>query len=115
MKTTAETNPLPRGSETMHRFSRFFGQDAFMVGQRKFWGTWEPIVIPNSPSDRYITITEAMAGRIDLVSYEFYGTPELWWIIAEANGIAFPPDDLAVGDVLRIPSPSTAATLGLIR
>lgn len=115
MKTTAEIVPLRKGSENLHRFSRFAWQDVYIRDGRKFWGTWEPVSIPQSASDRYVTVTDATAGRLDLLSYEAYGTPELWWVIAEANLIFFPPEQLVSGSTIRVPSATTVATLGLMR
>lgn len=115
MSKTDEITPLPLGAENLHRFSRFYRQDAFMVASRKFWGMWEPIEIPTSASDKYLTVGDSHAGRLDLISYEAYGTPELWWVLAEANNIAFPPSDLVVGMVIRVPSAITVASLGLMR
>lgn len=40
--------------------------------------------------------------RLDVLSYRFYGTPELWWYLAYVNGI-MNPLELEVGKVLVIP------------
>jgi len=114
-KTTSELTPLPRGSEAVHPFSRFFGQNLFFEGGTKFWGTWEPISLPAHPADSYYTVTEAMEGRLDLIAYRYYRSPELWWVIAEANNLFFVPEDVVVGMVLRIPSYTTITSLGLVR
>lgn len=42
--------------------------------------------------------------RIDRVATRFYGSPDLWWIIALANGFELLPNDLNEGDTIRIPS-----------
>lgn len=42
--------------------------------------------------------------RIDKIATRFYGSPELWWIIAIANGFELLPNDLNSGDTIRIPS-----------
>lgn len=114
-KKTEEIVALPTGAEELHAFSRFFWQDLYLDGNKKFWGTWKPVAVPSSPSDTYFTVTEAMAGRLDLISYEFYQTPELWWLLAEVNDIFFPPEEVVVGLMLRVPSFSVLATLGIIR
>jgi hypothetical protein len=114
-RATAEITPLPPGSESVHNFSRFFGQRMYLVDNTKFWETWEPINIPPSPTDFYVTVNQAVEGRLDLLSYRYYNTPELWWVLAEVNGIFFPPDDLKIGMVLRIPSFTSIASLGLVR
>ena len=115
MKPTAEITPLKKGNVKVHAFSRFFGQPLYLGDRDRFWGVWEPVDIPPSPSDQYITVDEAIAGRIDLISYRYYRTPELWWVIAEANALFFPPEDLIIGMILRIPSITTLTSLGLMR
>lgn len=61
---------------------------------------------PTSPFDQYYTVAEFEIRRIDLISYKFYGTPELWWIILLANNI-IDPFGLTPGIILRIPSIDT--------
>lgn len=42
--------------------------------------------------------------RLDNVSYQFYGIPDLWWLIADANPEILDPMSLTTGAVLRIPN-----------
>lgn len=37
------------------------------------------------------------------ISYKFYGTTSLWWVIARFNGIIFPLKEIKVGVTLNIP------------
>jgi hypothetical protein len=70
------------------------------------------VVYPSVPvdgGDTYI-ITSAN-DRLDLIAYDFYGDPSLWWIIASANDLngssLFPP----AGMQLRVPvDPSSAVS-----
>lgn len=50
-----------------------------------------------------IVITEPLVGRLDLVSDYFYNTPDLWWLIAIANDIINPFEDMFIGQTLFIP------------
>ena len=43
-------------------------------------------------------------GRLDLISNDFYGTVDLWWIIAIANSILDVMSEIVVGKRLSIPS-----------
>jgi hypothetical protein len=113
--TTAEITPVQLNSERVHSFSRFFGQKLYISGAYKFWGTWTPTSIPFSPKDMYFTVTSGVESRLDLVSYKFYQTPELWWVLADVNQIFFPAEELTVGTVLRIPSKTTLITMGISR
>lgn len=42
--------------------------------------------------------------RADLISYEIYETPDVWWLILLANDIVDPFEELYMGRVLDIPS-----------
>lgn len=42
--------------------------------------------------------------RIDNLSNTYYGTPDLWWVIARANGLRLLPRDLKPNMRLTIPS-----------
>jgi hypothetical protein len=42
--------------------------------------------------------------RPDLISYKAYGTVKYWWIICYINSIHNIFEDIAVGDLLKIPS-----------
>ena len=55
--------------------------------------------------DVYHTVTAADELRIDLISYQFYGTVEYGWIILLANDIDN-PFNLSQNTILRIPSTS---------
>jgi hypothetical protein len=53
--------------------------------------------------DSFITVTQTILDRPDLLSNEMYNTPDLWWVIFEFNGISDPLFGLKLGDTLRIP------------
>lgn len=62
--------------------------------------------IPISESDVYVVIDSGWQNRIDLIAYEFYKNPDLWWVIAMANNITNPMY-LEVGTRIRIPGLNT--------
>ena len=64
--------------------------------------TYEPPTIEKSSTDVYHLVTLADVNRLDLVSYQYYKTPLLWWIIAEASEIN-DPFNVPLGTVLRVP------------
>jgi nucleoid-associated protein YgaU len=67
-----------------------------------FWDLLELPTIAPQPDD---TLYQVRGNdRIDLLAYNFYGDPVLWWVIAAANDLELLPSDLNVGDTLRIPS-----------
>lgn len=66
-----------------------------------FFRMREPVEIPESVADDWITAGDRT--RLDLLARERYGSPELWWVIAEANGMDFPVEDVYPGRRIRIP------------
>ena len=41
--------------------------------------------IPIIPSDVLITLTDTYQYRPDLLAFDLYGDPKLWWVFAERN------------------------------
>lgn len=64
------------------------------------------IEIPESANDTYFVVNPDYENRLDLVSFKFYNTPLLWWVIAECSDI-YNPLIVPVGTVLRVPSKNT--------
>lgn len=58
-----------------------------------------------SPSDRdiYVTITQDIERRADLIAEKAYGDTRLWWVIYEFNDVRDPLFDLSAGNTLRLP------------
>ncbi len=48
-------------------------------------------------------VTDYDVGRLDLMSYTYYGSPHYWWIIAYANRLLNPVRDMVPGMLLKIP------------
>lgn len=66
---------------------------------------WElpeyPKVEPAADDLRY---TVDRNDRIDRLADSFYGSPDLWWILALANGMELLPVDLNQGAIITVPS-----------
>lgn len=60
--------------------------------------------LPESEEDVYHTVTAAEEGRIDVISLIAYSNSKYWWIIALANNIIDPLNEIKEGTVLRIPT-----------
>ena len=59
--------------------------------------------VPKSnPNDVYIEATTV--DRLDNIANRFYGDPNLWWIIAQANGIGKGTLYIKKGAILRLPA-----------
>lgn len=69
-----------------------------------FWSLPEfPQVIPQD-NDVFFNITDEHLGRLDLLAYDAYGDPDLWWVIALANNYEILPTDMILGSRIRIPN-----------
>lgn len=68
-------------------------------------------VIGTDPSDRVYTVPVGHENRLDLISNVFYGTPSLWWVIAEVNNIGDPLAFVPKGTRLRIPNKDRISNL----
>lgn len=60
--------------------------------------------IPVRSSDRYHRVMSHEGERLDLIAHEYYKNPLLWWVLAQANNIYNPLENIAPGTLLRIPS-----------
>lgn len=65
--------------------------------------SWDPPDIPELPEDRFFEVRREHAHRPDLISLMFYGTEQLYWVIAYANQLIDPFAETVVGLKLRIP------------
>ena len=68
----------------------------------------EPLVprsITSEPDDQTYTIERTYAYRPDLLSYDLYGTPRLWWVFAQRNPdqIEDPIYDFKPGVTIQLP------------
>jgi len=68
--------------------------------------TWDHIDIQELPEDRFFEVTAEYAHRPDLISLYFYGTEQLYWVIAYVNGLIDPFAETVVGLKFRIPDQS---------
>lgn len=69
--------------------------------------TWEMDKIEENEDDSYFEVTREFAHRPDLISLEFYGTEQLYWVIAFVNKLTEPFAQTHVGLRLRVPSRET--------
>ena len=59
-------------------------------------------------TEKYFDVQAKYIGRLDLISQAIYGTVELWWLLAWANGIVDPFTEVIPG--LRLVIPPIAET-----
>jgi hypothetical protein len=63
-----------------------------------------------SPSDSDIVIITEEEDRLDLLANQFYGDPNLWWVIAVYNNLTDIDLKLEAGLQLRMPNRSSVVT-----
>lgn len=83
------------------------------VGGEFVFALRRPAVLPDE-TDELWTSTQASEYRLDLVSELFYGVPDLWWVIADANNISDPLVGVPAGTKLRIPNRERLASEGIL-
>lgn len=75
-------------------------------------GVWEPV--STDALESYATVPHTIepheAGRIDLISQRYYGTPSLGWLILQHNKIIDDIEEIVEGAELRIPDPERVRT-----
>lgn len=72
--------------------------------------------IPKNPKDLPFEITPQYTYRPDLLSFDLYGTPKLWWVFAVRNPdiLKDPVFDFTAGTQILLPKKSTlSATIGI--
>ncbi len=71
-----------------------------------YLGLWIAPGIGPSATDEFVIVAQRYLHRPDLLSYDLYGSPRLWWVFALLNpdSIRDPVYDLAPGLQLRVPS-----------
>ena len=67
---------------------------------------WQGVNIPARDSDKKIELESKYDERPDLLSYDLYGTPRLWWVFAMRNvdTLIDPVRDFKSGTTLFVPS-----------
>jgi hypothetical protein len=79
-------------SLTLSDFSRYRGTPVYQdkASGQLFFGPWQTIDFPPALDDGWVEINEDTGLRLDLISSQEYGVPDLWWAIARANAISNP-------------------------
>ena len=68
--------------------------------------------IPKESDDVLTTISLTYQYRPDLMSFDLYGTPTLWWVFYQRNPntLQAPPMDFATGTQIYLPKITTLKT-----
>lgn len=77
------------------------------------FGLMQPAVVPSN-TDQIWVVPEAGVPRLDLLSNDFYSTPELWWVLASVNNIIDPLTSVPQGTGIRVPTKERLAAEGIL-
>lgn len=74
-----------------------------------FLGVMNNRLIPKQSDDILTTISLTYQYRPDLLSYDLYGTPNLWWVFYQRNPntLTAPPLDFITGTRIYLPKETT--------
>jgi len=87
--------------------SRYTDNDVFIAGEQLILNTFDrPRYVEAEVSPTVYTVTGDRQNRLDLISDDYYGTTNLWWLIAWANDILDPFVGITAGRLLTIPKQS---------
>jgi len=94
-----------------YKEQRYFQRSIRGIGKRIEPELWNPEDILASDQDEFTEVGPGEVGRLDLVSARVYnGIEQLWWVIAYANGIIDPFEEVVSGLKLRYPPYSWIAS-----
>lgn len=98
---------------TLPAFSMFSRTPVYEVNETVLFGLLMDPVIAD-PTDQIYVMPQAGENRLDLISALFYGTPQLWWVIALVNNITDPITGAPSGTALRIPTKNRLSQEGIL-
>jgi hypothetical protein len=69
--------------------------------------------IPKQPDDRLFKINQTYQYRPDLLAFDLYDTPNLWWVFYQRNPntLTKPPLDFVAETVIYLPKITTLRTV----
>jgi hypothetical protein len=69
--------------------------------------------IPKQPDDQLLVINQTYQYRPDLLAYDLYGNPGLWWVFYQRNPntLTKPPLDFKVNTTIYLPKITTLKTV----
>ena len=85
----------------------------YEVGGDIVFGLMTPVVLPD-PTDEIWPVPAAGVYRLDLLSYGFYGTPELYHVLADVNNFIDPLVGIPQGTLMRVPTKQRLAAEGVL-
>jgi len=75
----------------------------FVKGGKAFFGIWQPLAVKLEGDEEEVIIEMGMEGQLDLIADAVYGDRRLWRVIAHANLIDRPFEQVVIGLHIKIP------------
>jgi len=87
--------------------SRLKATRLFVKGGKSFFGVWDNMSIQMDGDEEEYVVQEGEEGQLELFARRAYGEGNhaLWWVIANANQIYFPLEQVVPGLRLKVPKP----------
>jgi hypothetical protein len=82
-------------------------------GDTVVFGLMQPAVVPSNTDEVWV-VPSAGVPRLDLLAADFYGTPELWWVLASVNNILDPLVSVPEGTRIRVPTKERLSAEGIL-
>ena len=86
----------------------------YSVNDELVFGLLREPLVPD-PTDQIFVVSKPFENRLDKISTEVYGTPQLWWVIAIVNDIIDIDTGIVIGVRLKIPLQSRLASLRIFQ
>jgi hypothetical protein len=82
------------------------------IKNENYLDIYEKREIPKDPNDILFEVTPQYTYRPDLLSFDLYGTPKLWWVFAVRNPdvLKDPVFDFVAGTIILLPKKSTLSS-----
>jgi len=98
----ADTNITP--ASILSDNSRYLKQKVIIYGDQRFltFDTYKRQDFTPLVTDRSMIITKGVEYRPDLVAFQVYGTPNIWWKILEVNKLS-DVFNFVAGRTIRLP------------
>lgn len=77
------------------------------------FGLMQPSVVPDNTDELWV-VPPAGVPRLDLLANDFYGTPQLWWVLASVNNMLDPLVGVPAGTGIRVPTKTRLAAEGIL-
>lgn len=94
-------------------YSMFATTSVYDVRDGIVFGLMRDVIVPDATDQLYVVVPSAV-NRLDLISAEFYGVPDLWWVLARVNTLLDPLVGFAVGTQIRVPLKERLASEGIL-